>query len=136
MNILTPLWNELAHIPKTQKQLRSFGVLFGIIFTGLFVFFYYWSMSQHDALLFIGITALILGVLSPKRLYYPYMIWMGFGIIMGILVNKVVLTLIFYILISPSAFIYRLFKQKPHNETTFWIKRSEGADDASINQQF
>lgn len=136
MNILTTLKDEFALIPKTQRKLRSFGIMFGVIFLTISLFLYIWSNEQHELLFLLGLTFLFVSYFLPMKFYYLYRIWMGFGIIIGLVVNKVILTLIFYILISPTAFIYRLFKQKPHNETTFWIKRSEIADDASINQQF
>jgi hypothetical protein len=127
---------ELETLPKTQKQLRSFGILFGSVLTCLFIFFYYRSVNQYNILLFIGIISLTLSALSPKWLYYPYIVWMSFGITMGMIVNKIVLTSIFYILVAPSAVIYRFLKQKTYNETTFWIKRNEITDEASQNKQF
>ena len=52
-------------------------------------------------------------LLTPKILYYPYLIWMKLGYILGWINNKIILGLVFIIVLIPIGFIMKVFGYDP-----------------------
>tara|TARA_Y100001968_G_scaffold275486_1_gene269249 strand:- start:2617 stop:3018 length:402 start_codon:yes stop_codon:yes gene_type:complete len=99
----------------SKKQLREFGLLIGLgipIVIGWVIpaigghIFRTWT-------LWIGIPSLILGVLKPFLLYYPYKGWMALGHTLGWFNSRIVLGLVFLIVLQPIAFIMKGFGYDP-----------------------
>ena len=98
-----------------RKQLRQFGIIVGLgipLFLGYIIpflgghFFRTWT-------LWIGLPILILGLIKPNLLYYPYKAWMALGHILGWVNSRIILGLIFIMVLMPISFIMRLFGYDP-----------------------
>ena len=99
----------------SKKQLRSFGILVGILFP-LFIGFIVPSIWNHPFriwTLFIGIPLFILGLIYPKILLWPYKKWMQFGNILGWINSGIVLGLVFVLALQPIAIIMKLIGHDP-----------------------
>ena len=99
----------------SKKQLREFGLLIGFFFP-LLIGFVIPKLSGHDFRiwsLWIGILGVVLGLTFPNSLYYPYRLWMLFGMILGWFNSKLILGLIFIFVLQPVAFIMRIFGYDP-----------------------
>ena len=99
----------------SKKQLREFGLILGLaipIFIGWLLpiinghIIRYWT-------LWIGISALLISVLKPKLLFYPYKGWMALGYILGWINSRLILGLVFIFLLQPIALIMRVFSYDP-----------------------
>ena len=102
----------------SQKQLREFGLLTGFgfpIFIGWIIpmisgyFFRSWS-------LWVGFPLLMLGILKPSWLLYPYKAWMALGLSLGWVNSHVILGLIHLIVLQPIALIMKIFRYDPLRE--------------------
>ena len=99
----------------SNKQLKEFGLLIGFGFP-LLIGWLIPSLMGHGIkvwTLLIGFPSLILGLASPRLLYYPYMIWMKLGLILGWVNSRIILALVFMIVLLPIAFIMRIFGYDP-----------------------
>ena len=99
----------------SKKQLREFGLLIGFGFP-LLIGWLIPALTGHGIkvwTLLIGFPILILGLASPRLLYYPYMIWMKLGLILGWVNSRIILLLVFIIVLLPIAFIMRIFGYDP-----------------------
>jgi len=110
----------------SQKKLRQFGFLVGFGFPIIIGWilpaisghlFRYWS-------LWIGVPLLILGILRPHLLFYPYQAWMKIGLALGWINSHIVLGLVFLLVLQPISLIMKLFgydplKKKKKNLLTF-----------------
>ena len=109
---------------------RSFGIVFFVVF--LLVSFYplineenirYWS-------LFISFIFLILGLLNSKILTPLNKIWFKFGIFLGKIVSPLVMGIIFFLVVTPTGFLMKLFKKDilnlkfKTNNKSYWIKKN------------
>jgi len=80
----------------SKKQLREFGLLIGFGFPILIG----WILPLIGGHLFrtwtlwIGIPSLILGILNPRILSYPYKVWMKLGHALGWINSRIILGLI------------------------------------------
>lgn len=57
----------------------------------------------------LAIPILVLNMIIPKIFYYPSIVWFRFSEVLGNLVSKIVLTLIYLIVVIPIAIIRRFF---------------------------
>ena len=99
----------------SKKQLREYGFLIGFgfpIIIGWLIpfingdFFRVWT-------LFISIPFLIIGILKPSLLFYPYKTWMLIGVALGWINSRIILGLIFLFVLLPISLIMKIFGYDP-----------------------
>jgi hypothetical protein len=92
--------------------------------------------------LIAGLTIGLLAIVVPQLLTPFNWIWMRLGDLIGKVVNPVTLGIIFFVLITPIAFISRLFGRdalslKKSNVSSYWIDRiPPGPAGDSFKNQF
>ena len=99
----------------SKKQLREFGLLIGFGFP-LLIGWLIPALTGHglrEWTLWIGFIALIIGLTSPRLLYYPYKFWMKLGLILGWVNSRIILCLVYMIVLIPIAFVMRLIGYDP-----------------------
>ena len=113
------------------KELRKFSIIlffaFGIL--GLLVF---WRRGEAGLVLCgVGLALLLCGLTAPKVLLYPYKGWMRLSLILGFLMNHLILSLMYYLVFTPTGIVMRMLgkdllrKQFDKNGKTYWLKREE-----------
>ena len=87
------------------RQLTNFGLTIGWLFTLLGGFCWFCVISQIDwfwrGMMTTGLLLLCLGTVLPQSLYWPRRLWMGLAHLQGRLVMTVLLTVVYFVLISP-----------------------------------
>ena len=99
----------------SKKQLREFGLLIGFGFP-LLVGWLIPALTGHgfrEWTLWVGFIGLIIGLTSPRLLYYPYKFWMKLALILGWINNRIILGLVYIIILLPIAFVMRLTGYDP-----------------------
>ena len=99
----------------SNKRLREFGLLIGFGFP-LLIGWLIPIMMNHGFrvwTLWIGLPGLLIGLTSPRLLYYPYKFWMKLGVILGWVNSKIILGLVFIIVLLPISFVMRLIGHDP-----------------------
>ena len=118
---------------------KSFGVLFFIVFLLIAL----WPLVKGDSLriwsLLIAIIFLVLGLLNSKILNPFKRIWIKFGEILGKMIAPLVLSIVYFIVITPIGLILRIFGKdllgiKFLEKKSYWIKRDK--DLGSMKNQF
>ena len=107
---------------------RSFGVVFSIVFLVIALFP---LLNGHNIRIWSIILSLIffiLGLLNSNILSPLNRIWFKFGIILGSIVSPIIMGLVFFLVVTPTSLILRLFKKdilslKNNNNSTYWIKK-------------
>ena len=99
----------------STKKLRQFGIFFGIVFPFLFgvIFPIFHGSNFKYWTLLVGTPILIIGSIRPRFLEYPFKIWIFVGEILGWINSRIILSMIFFIILQPIAFIMKLFKYEP-----------------------
>ncbi len=108
---------------KSNAQLTNFGLVMAIPLTIIAVILFFkghtiWVYFIAAALLFA-----VTGLVCPKILAPIEWAWMKFAKILGFIVTNILLTITFYVLITPLGLIIRLF-----GKDLLLIKRSKKAD--------
>ena len=87
------------------RQLTNFGLTIGWLFTLLGGFCWFCVISQIDwfwrIVMTAGLLLLFLGTVLPQSLYWPHRLWMGLAHLQGRLVMTVLLTVVYFGLMSP-----------------------------------
>lgn len=120
---------EIRNIKSGKRDLRQFGITLGIVLGllgGLLLF------RQKDYYLyfftFSGIF-LLLGVLLPLLLKPIQKVWMGLAVIIGWVMTRLILTALFYLVVTPIGLVARLFRKDflaiklDRNADSYWIAR-------------
>ena len=111
------------------KEYRKFGITMSIIF-GLISAFLFWKTKVSASyILVVCIGFVLFGLFVPKALKFIYLVWMGFAVVMGFVMSRVILSLLFFILFTPVGIVTRLLRKdllKENWETnarSYWITR-------------
>lgn len=95
--------------PTTTKDLRNFGLLVGSVFCVIGL----WPMMfRGEAIRLwavgIGGALILLGGVVPQSLALVYKAWMWIGHILGWINTRILLGIVFYGLITPIGFFFRV----------------------------
>jgi hypothetical protein len=114
-------------------EIRKFGLIALILFGFLFAL-NVWRGNLLPALLFGALSVLGLGfIVMPIPLRRVYHAWRNGALFVGKIVTSLLLTIAYYLVITPSALLKRLFggdllPLKPDKKaSSYWTPRSEPA---------
>lgn len=137
MSLIADIRSELKKLSTTPRQLRRFGLIVGGIFTLLGAVTMLRRADLGPWLLAIGLALVALGWLAPRALLYPYRYWIALSVVLGYFVSRAILTVLFYVVLTPIATIVRLTRGDPldrrlDRRPSYWIERqgTTGATDA------
>jgi hypothetical protein len=122
---------------------RSFGLVFAAALLALFLGLIYFGYGlKWWALLGSG-AFFIVSLLAPAWLRGLNLAWAKFGLLLHAVVNPVLLGVIFFLVVTPTALLMRLFGKDPlrlrldRAADSYWIKREPaGPDPDSLPRQF
>ena len=113
---------------------KSFGIVFCIFF--LIVSLYPLINGESIRLWSIILSGifLILGLLNSRVLTPLNILWFKFGILLGRFISPIVMGLVFFLVVTPTGILMRLFKKdllklKKNNSNTYWINKEESKSD-------
>jgi len=120
---------EIKNIKKDKKELRSFGITIGIILLIISAILFYYDKSSHQIIAYIGGGFIGLGIIIPILLKPIYILWMTFAIVLGWVMTRVILSLVFYLIMTPIGLLTRLLGEdflalKKSNSESYWNNRN------------
>ena len=113
----TSILDEIKKIKSTKKELREFGIVMGCFF-GLLGGLLFWRHRHFWGPAIASAVFFIFGFLQPMLLMPLQKAWMTFAVLMGFVMSRVILTVLFFLILSPLAIISRL-TGKTHLDLTF-----------------
>jgi hypothetical protein len=109
---------------------KSFGIVFFLFFLIISIFPLFKDGNIRTWPLMIAIIFLILGLLNSKFLTPLNKIWFKFGILLGNFVSPIIMSIVFFVIVTPTSIIMRvlgknLLNLKKDNKKTYWVERSK-----------
>ena len=109
---------------------RSFGIVFFVVFILIGFYPLLNDGNLNIISILIGIIFLILGILNSRFLTPLNKIWFKFGIFLGQIISPIVMGIIFFLVVTPIAFIMRVLgkdvlKLKKNTDNSYWIKKTD-----------
>ena len=134
---------EIKHIKSEKSDLRNFGIIVGIILLIISGFLFWKEKESFQIFLAIGITLFLTAIVVPVVLKPVYWMWMIFGIILGWFMTRVILSLLFYIIITPIGLTSRLFGKQflelrwDKSKESYWnFRTNEHLQNENYEKQF
>ena len=130
--------NKNIVLPSNQK----FGYFFTFVFLITSIYFYF--RENNMAFYVLGTCSIVffLVTLFKAEILKPLnKLWMGFGLVLGMIVSPIVMGVIFFMIFTPIGILMRLFgrdelllqfKTKP----SYWTKRNVDIQTNSFRRQF
>ena len=108
---------------------KSFGVVFFIVFLIVSI---YPLINNGELRIWSLITAiifLILGLINSKVLTPLNKLWFKFGLLLGKVISPIIMAIIFFLVVTPTALIMRiigkdLLNLKFNNKKSYWIEKT------------
>ena len=132
----------ISRIKITKEEIRKFGIVIGIILLIIGVILLWKRNIYYPILMIIGIFLFVGGLSIPIILKPAYFAWMIFANILGWVMTRVILNLLFYAMITPIGFISRLFGKQfielkwDKSKSSYWNYRSSKSEKASYERQY
>ena len=101
--------------PVDNKELRKFGFIFAGILIVLFGLLLPW-LRDHDPHrwpFYIGVPVALLAAIWPAALRPLYIVWMKFGAVMGFINTRIIMSVFFFLLLTPIAWVMKLAGKDP-----------------------
>ena len=102
------MFEEIKNIKTRKEDLKSFGYTMGIILAIVSLALFYYNNYLYQNLTIIAAVFVGLGLVLPLLLKPVYVLWMIFAVIIGWIMTRVILCIVFYIIITPISLITRL----------------------------
>ncbi len=110
--MLRAIAEEIRALDTGRKALRSFGVVVGGVFVGIAAL----AVWRHEGMLTpwaaglggVGAALVLLGLVAPAALRLVYQVWMGLAVVLGFIMTRVLLTVVFVLLVVPIGLVLRL----------------------------
>lgn len=125
---------HLEALDASPPRLRSFGLTVGGVLVALALWFLF--RGKHPGFRWgaggAGLLLVAAGLLAPGALRPLRRAWMALAFAMGWLVSRVLLTVIFYAVVTPLALAARLAGKRfldlgfDRAATTYWVRREPG----------
>ena len=137
------MYKEIKNIKTGKKDIRDFGITIGIIFLIVAGFLFYKENDSFQLFIYIAASFMSLGFLVPIILKPIYLVWMIFADILGWFMTRFILSLLFYLVITPIGLVLRIMGKdllelrKEEIQDSYWnMRESEKEQNQNYEKQF
>ena len=137
------MFEEIKNIESGKNDLRKFGITVGIILLIVSGFLFWKEKESFQIFLAIGITLFLASIAIPVVLKPVYWIWMIFAIILGWIMTRVILSLLFYVMFTSIGLTLRFFGKQflelrwDKSKETYWnFRTNEHLQNGNYEKQF
>ena len=108
---------------------KSFGIVFFIVFLLIAIYPLINNGELRIWSFVIAIIFLILGLINSKVLTPLNKLWFKFGLLLGKVVSPLIMGIIFFLVVTPTALIMRiigkdLLNLRFNNKKSYWIEKT------------
>lgn len=137
------LREELKSLKSDKEELRKFGITVGVVLLLIAAFLFWKERPSAGYFAATGGALVAFGLIAPVILKPVHRVWMTFAVVMGFIMTRVILTIIYFGLFTPIALVLKGFGKDLLDErwdktaATYWIKRKpEPFDPAAAERMF
>ena len=134
---------EIKNIKSKKSDIRKFGITIGIILMIIAGFLFWKEKESYQIFLTVGIILFAFGIVIPFILKPIYWVWMIFATILGWIMTRVILSLLFYTIFTPIGLILRFFRKQflelrwDKSKESYWnFRNNEHRQNENYEKQF
>ena len=123
--------DDIKQLKTSERDLRKFGLMVGGVFALLGLLFLWRHKTHWPYFLWPGSGLMAAGIIVPRALKWVYIAWMSIAFVLGFVMAHVILTVFFYLVITPIGLVARLFGQDflsiklDRAAKSYWIPRDK-----------
>lgn len=136
----------LKEIDSSEKRVKQFAWLFviiGILVVPAIIIYKHGEFSNASFLsLILGFIFLIAGLYFHKVLIPIYKVWMLLALVLGLIMTKVIITIVFYLIMTPIGVIKKgdltrsMHLKFSDSKETYWKKKEWNTDPKRLEKLF
>jgi len=135
----------MKNIKSTPRELRNFGFLVGGIFLVLGAWFGYSGRHSWELVTALGALLVFFGAVFPRVLAPVYKAWMALGAVLGWVMTRLLLSILFFAVFTPIGLLMRMFGKrfldlrfKPKKSAkTYWrYRKTKRSTREQLERQF
>jgi hypothetical protein len=126
---------EIRNIKSGKRELKQFGITIGTVLVLLGIWFVWRGKEGSYYLLISAVVFFALGFTLPLLLKPVQKLWMSLAILMGWLVTRVIITILFYLVVTPIGILAKLCGKEfldtklDKSVDSYWIQRRHTSSD-------
>ena len=123
------LKEELKHIDSSNEAVKKTGLTVGVVLILISILLWYLGKTTFVYFSITGGLFVILAFIAISVLRPFHKLWMMFALAMGFVMSRVILTILFYIILTPIGLIAKMVGKKfmplrfDKKVSTYWEKR-------------
>lgn len=123
------LKEELKHIDNSNEAVKKTGITVGIVLILIALLLWYLGKTSFIYFSIIGGLFVILAFIAIPILRPFHKLWMILALAMGFVMSRVILTILYYLILTPIGLIAKLVGKKfmplgfDKSAATYWEKR-------------
>jgi len=128
---------EIRNIRSEKADLRKFGIVVGVglaVFGGIFL----WrGKTFYPYLFYASAVLLVSGFAFPIVLKPLHKVWMAIAILLGWVMTRLLLSVLFFVVLTPIGLLLKLFGKDflelgfDSSTESYWVKRERSLEDRS-----
>lgn len=135
------LREELQHVTARRRQLKQFGLTLGAVLGVLGALALRRGGASALVVLLFALLLLVFGMLAPDRLRLFHRWWMRLGLVLGWVMTRVILSILFYAVVTPIGVLGRMLGKDflgrlAASSASYWVPREGGGRPQDYERQF
>jgi hypothetical protein len=133
---------EIKNIKSDKKELKKFGLTIGTVLQLVGIVLLIYGNAIAPIFVIIGSVMLVISLTFPILLLPLQKIWMSLAVVLGFIMTRVILSVLFYLVITPINFISRIFSKDfldlkiDKEKKSYWNLRDEKYEKSSTEKQY
>lgn len=121
---------EIKNIKYDKIELVKFSRVMSAAFIIIALILWYYEKNYFQYFIIVSVLFFVIGLFAAEYLKSVYRIWMTLAVILGWFMTRVILSILYYIVITPIGLIAKLFGKKfiekkfDRNKATYWNIRN------------
>jgi hypothetical protein len=122
---------EIKNIKGDKSDWKKFGITMGIILT-IIGFFMLWKKNTYcEYFFFLAAAFFISGLILPYVLKPVYKAWMALSVVMGFIMTRIIMFIIFYLMVTPLRILASIAGKEfldmkiEKSAKSYWIVRKQ-----------
>ncbi len=135
------IFTEIKSIKESPADLKKFGLTIGVVVLLIAALLFWLGKPSYQVWGIIGLLFILSSLLFPAILRPFNKIWMSLAIILGWIMTRVILSVLFYFAMTTLRFIAMIFNKRflnlkiDHSSDTYWEKREKKPFDPSTYER-
>jgi hypothetical protein len=134
---------EIKNIPKTPADLRKFGITVGMLLVIIGSVMFWFETNGFIYFTIAGTFLVFSGIVFPYVLKPVYTAWMAVAVVLGFIMTRVILAVLYYLVLTPIALIAKISGKKfiekgfDRGKQTYWnIREKKEINPVEYERQF